>query len=233
MDYHYVNSNSNTDQINMMDYWSLVNMLMTQITPDVRKKILERLVEMNNTLIMSLSLPIPTPISVPAQLSVSNPISPQVSVSGPHTSPVKHTIGQSPVTSQYISSSNLYQSLPSIPSSNMTNMSIISNKNSGLTNTSSNMANISQYILPPKPKSKAQTTQQVPQSQSQSQSMRKACGIIGEPNVLSWEKDKVDKINVDEIVGDDLDLKLANIKKLYTKIMTDKRRKKQEQARKH
>ena len=39
------------NQINNMDYWSLVNMLMTQITPITRKYILDRLCEMNKQLL--------------------------------------------------------------------------------------------------------------------------------------------------------------------------------------
>lgn len=38
-------------QISNMDYWSLVNMLMIQITPETRKHILDRLIEMNNLLL--------------------------------------------------------------------------------------------------------------------------------------------------------------------------------------
>lgn len=53
MDYQY----NNTNLINNMDYWTLVNILMTQITPDTRKKVLDRLMEMNNQLLMnSISL---------------------------------------------------------------------------------------------------------------------------------------------------------------------------------
>ena len=39
------------NQINNMNYWSLVNMLMGQITPEIRKHILEKLTEMNNDLL--------------------------------------------------------------------------------------------------------------------------------------------------------------------------------------
>lgn len=46
MDYQYTGLN----QINTLDYWSLVNMLMTQITPEIRKQILVRLMEMNDQL---------------------------------------------------------------------------------------------------------------------------------------------------------------------------------------
>lgn len=44
----------NINQIRSMDYWTLVNMLMGQITPDTRKYILARLTEMNDKLIRDL-----------------------------------------------------------------------------------------------------------------------------------------------------------------------------------
>lgn len=44
------------NQIKIMDYWSLVNMLMMQITPDVRKCVLDRLSEMNNQLLMNTNM---------------------------------------------------------------------------------------------------------------------------------------------------------------------------------
>lgn len=47
MDCQYITSN----QINILDYWSLVNMLMNQISPSIRKQILERLMYMNDQLI--------------------------------------------------------------------------------------------------------------------------------------------------------------------------------------
>lgn len=48
MEYQYMNIN----QINNMDYWSLVGMLMNQISPETRKLILEKLTEMNNQLLI-------------------------------------------------------------------------------------------------------------------------------------------------------------------------------------
>ena len=50
MDYQYMNTN----QISNLDYWSLVNMLMIQITADTRKQILDRLTEMNNQLLIGM-----------------------------------------------------------------------------------------------------------------------------------------------------------------------------------
>lgn len=40
-------------QINSLDYWSLVNMLTYQITPEIRKLVLKRLTEMNDKLILN------------------------------------------------------------------------------------------------------------------------------------------------------------------------------------
>ncbi|AUV58274.1 hypothetical protein [Bandra megavirus] len=52
MNYQYINNNANNyNQINNMDYLSLVNMLTLQINPENRKMILERLTEMNNQLL--------------------------------------------------------------------------------------------------------------------------------------------------------------------------------------
>jgi hypothetical protein len=45
-----------TTQIENMDYSSLVYMLLEKITPDVRKKILNRLVEMNEQLIYNMQI---------------------------------------------------------------------------------------------------------------------------------------------------------------------------------
>ena len=45
-----------TTQISKMDYWTLVNMLMNNITPDIRKQILIRLTEMNDQLIASMAM---------------------------------------------------------------------------------------------------------------------------------------------------------------------------------
>lgn len=52
MDYQYMYMN----QIKTMDYWSLVNTLLTQITPQIRKCILDRLMEMNNQLMIAPSI---------------------------------------------------------------------------------------------------------------------------------------------------------------------------------
>lgn len=39
-----------------MDYWTLVNMLLGHITPEIRKHILERLTELNNGLLYGSSM---------------------------------------------------------------------------------------------------------------------------------------------------------------------------------
>ena len=44
-------NSQNLEHIKNMDYWSLVNMLLTPITPEARNFILERLLEMNNQLL--------------------------------------------------------------------------------------------------------------------------------------------------------------------------------------
>lgn len=52
MDYQYLNPM----QLHTMDYWSLVNMLTSQITPETRKMILDKLSEMNNQLLMGMNM---------------------------------------------------------------------------------------------------------------------------------------------------------------------------------
>lgn len=55
MDYQYLNNESQSP-IDNLDYWSLVKMLMTTITAETRKKILDKITEMNNQLLLSESL---------------------------------------------------------------------------------------------------------------------------------------------------------------------------------
>lgn len=47
MEYNYMSP----AQINSLDYWSLVNMLVCQITPEIRRQILKRLMEINDRLL--------------------------------------------------------------------------------------------------------------------------------------------------------------------------------------
>ena len=65
MDYQYINTN----QISNMDYWSLANMLLTQINVETRKQILERLTEMNNQLIMGMGVQIQPDLARPSMLN--------------------------------------------------------------------------------------------------------------------------------------------------------------------
>ena len=55
MDYHYVDSNTGSNNIPIIDadYWTLVNLLTTQITPQIRKQILSRLTDLNDQLILA------------------------------------------------------------------------------------------------------------------------------------------------------------------------------------
>lgn len=52
------------NKISNMDYWSLVNLLMTQITPEIRKIILEKLTNMNDFL-LGITRQNPLPLSMP------------------------------------------------------------------------------------------------------------------------------------------------------------------------
>lgn len=52
MDYQSIYAN----QIKNLDYWSLVQMLLTPITPEMRKCILDKLTEMNNQLLLNNSI---------------------------------------------------------------------------------------------------------------------------------------------------------------------------------
>lgn len=54
MDYHYINNNNNNNTIiSNADYLTLVNLLTSQITPEIRKQILLRLTELNDQLILN------------------------------------------------------------------------------------------------------------------------------------------------------------------------------------
>lgn len=48
--------NNYVTQVNNMDYWSLVKLLMNQITPEYRKQILIRLTDMNDQLLSQYSV---------------------------------------------------------------------------------------------------------------------------------------------------------------------------------
>jgi len=78
MNYHFTHTQQN--QINNMDYWSLVQTLSTQITPEYRSMILNRLVEMNNQLLSSTRNIPSDPIGLTQHRSdrtvLNNPIEP-------------------------------------------------------------------------------------------------------------------------------------------------------------
>lgn len=153
MDYLYMNIN----QINNLDYWSLVNMLMVQITPETRKQILERLLEMNNQLIIGMNLQIQSDFSrsMVDSMKIMN------------------------VKDQF-AMNNSYDTIPSMVSIN------------------------------------------------------NPYGTMRKYNVQ--QKESETEIDLDDIIDDiqndqnhSLDAKLAKIKKLHSKIVTDKRRRKERQ----
>ena len=77
MDYQYIYES----QIKNLDYWSLVNMLLTQITPQMRKCILDKLTEMNNQLMNSPNIIPNIKVDLPNQHivnSINNDSSPYI-----------------------------------------------------------------------------------------------------------------------------------------------------------
>lgn len=59
-------------QIYSMNYWELVQMLMKQITPEIRKCILDRLTEMNNELIAANKAALLKAMTPPIQNAYKN-----------------------------------------------------------------------------------------------------------------------------------------------------------------
>jgi hypothetical protein len=128
MDYQYANGY----QINNLDYWSLVNMLMVQITPETRKQILDRLTEMNNLLLIGMGAQIQSPPSIPSIASIPSnsrkkdiselphPSMNHVDYKGPNPLPLNMPTNNN---NQSIMN-NSYQMIPSltIPMNNYKNM---------------------------------------------------------------------------------------------------------------
>ena len=184
MDYQYANIN----QINSMDYWTLVNMLMNQITPDIRRQILKRLTEMND------------------QLSGIG-IKPQS-----QSDIVRNTIITTPQKNlnEHIhnSTTELFNYNNFLPP----NMSMNPN----------NLYGVNSYQVMQQPISLSQINSMV----------QPVCQHQKSTNPKSTNP-KSNKINIADILDDictdepdELDMKLAKIKKLHTKIIADKKRRK-------
>ncbi len=180
MDYQYMN----TFQINTMDYWSLVYMLMNQSTPEIRKLVLERLTEMNNQLLGSdLS-----------RLSTLNSRKKD-------TSEIPH---------------------PSLDFANS------QGKNPLPIHIPINSTNPNTNFIPDRPNQYSTNSYQ-----------NKIPTTRPEANIYDKHQyDVCSEIDLDDIIeeirgSDPLDDKLAHIKKLYGKILTDKRRRRKERENKH
>ena len=174
MDYQYMNTN----QISNLDYWSLVNMLMIQITPDVRKQILDQLTEMNNQLLIGMKPQIQSDL---ARSSI-------------HSSRKKDV------------SEIQHPSLDRINPLPLNNIPISSNNQFAMNNS----YQMPQMIMPIN--NYSNSNQYNTQQQNDSE-----CEI------------DIDDI-IDEIhnTPDELDEKLARIKNLHAKIISDKRRRRKE-----
>ena len=218
----------NTIQINNSDYWTLVNMLMNQITPDVRKLILDRLTEMNNQLIIGTSsqtllsgnkinsvsegnqLPIRSDAwqiqPDLARSSVMNSRKKDISEMQHPSLDFLNTKGQNPLPLQF--NMNSYQ-MPVMDQTLYTSdRSTISTRQMTLPCQSRNL-NTPGTREQALPKNKKQYNAQI-------------------------DNEYTNEIDLDDIIEeihnepDELDEKLMRIKKLYAKIITDKRRRKKE-----
>lgn len=226
MDYQYMNAN----QINTMDYWSLVNMLLTQITTDTRKEILERLIVMNEQLILSSktqqkihvdparnsflstrkkdTVEIPNPSLDRINYNGQNPLPLNVPTNANNTNNLNDMSGIGNSNNQYNQNPYLPNN-PTMPINNFLN-------NNNYPNNYSNNSNNNQY-------NHANLSNQSIQSTQASQPPRQ--------NSLS-EIDLDDIINDIHNEPDVLDDKLAKIKMLHTKIISDKRRRRKERENK-
>lgn len=164
MDFQYINN---------LDYWSLVNMLMNQITPEIRKQILNRLIKMNDQLLIDIN----------TQTDLSNS-----SVS---------TSRKDSLEFQYPSIDNL-----DYKNQNTLHLTIPTNNNNPFTGNNSFQTNST--ILTNNYKNTDQFNSRL--------------------------KNKTQKIEFDDIINknhnksDNLDEKLIKIKKLYDKIIINKKR---------
>ena len=183
MDYQY----GSTNQINIsnMDYWTLVNMLMNQITPDIRKQILDRLTEMNN------------------QLLPTNRTQPEISRTSILNSR-KKDLNETQHPSLDLFNYSNQNPLPLFP---IPNIPINTN----------NSYNLNSYQMGTLPQ--MNTTMPLKYQL---------------PNPKQTDEIDLDDIldEIHEKEPDELDIKLANIKKLHSKIVTDKRRRRLERENK-
>jgi len=70
MNYPYGSTGHNND-ISRMDYWNLINLLSTQLTPEIRRLVLERLTEINNQMIRLGSSVSGSYVDIPTDLARS------------------------------------------------------------------------------------------------------------------------------------------------------------------
>jgi hypothetical protein len=169
-----------------MDYWTLVQMLMNQITPEIRKLVLEKLTEMNNHLIIKPSVHSQSDLS---RSSVLN-------------SRKKDVLEIQHPSLDFL---NTTASIP-IP----LNMPINANNQFTMNSYPNQMASINMYSL-------NQTNEIAPSANNYKNNYD-----------IDSQIDLDDIVNEDHEQSDSLDEKLARIKKLYTKIINDKRRRRRE-----
>lgn len=198
----------NTNPINQLDYWSLVNMLMIQITPEYRQKILDRLTEMNKQLMIGLD----SQIGMQSDLTRPNIVNsreknPSKSY---YSTRIKNkpTVSDNTIKSQYHNNSqpqHIYKHNP-IPLDRSVN---------------------TDNIIKPQYSEKYN-----PGSHKISRSGG-SINIFSDDNVDKYNlfntSQTVNEIDIDDIINDihkipdRLDEKLAKIKKLHDKIVTNKK----------
>ncbi|XWV25319.1 hypothetical protein QJ856_gp0451 [Tupanvirus deep ocean] len=190
MDFQYMNNN----QINSLDYFSLVNMLMNQISPETRKQILDRLTEMNNQLMMGMNSQIQTDLQRSSMLSsrkkdateIQHPSLDRLNYKGPNPLPLNIPMNGN----NQFAMNNPYQMSSMMPAlAQMPSMMMPVN----------NYGNMGQYNNNRQP--------------------------IKDTNTEIDLDDIIDEIQEEP---DSLDKELTRIKKLHTKIVADKRRRRKE-----
>lgn len=207
---------TNTNQINIMDYWSLVNMLMNQISPDIRKQILERLTEMNNQLLMENLFK----DGMSVMQTKNQPDLARAAILNSRKKDLSEM--QHPSLNNYN-----YKGQNPLP------FDIPSNTNSKF--------NMNQYqmMAPSETNNMSLWGNTVPMSEINMEKNKETSNnynMIPQHNIPN--KKQMFEIDLDDIIedihneSDHLDKKLEKIKALHTKIITDKKRRKREKEQK-
>lgn len=208
MDYQYMN----TIQISNLDYWTLVNMLMNQITPETRKKILERLTEMNNQLMIGSCDAETRPIAMQQSTASTAQL---LGSSWQASSQIQPDLARSSMLNpRKIDATEIQH--PSIDHLNYKGANPLP-LNIPINNNQFNVSNPYHAMTP-----------NIAMGQIPQMVMPINCNVGQQRNNITHEIDLDDIIDELHGVPDELDEKLAKIKKLHTKIITEKRRRRKE-----